>query len=392
MHSLRLRAATCGALVLIGFLAGSQALAQGNGERYSLRGFGGWALGRTDNDNSYGYVAGSRTEYGNYAFALNVAAQPTDKLSIRSQAFWGEDLRGKRLDLDYVFAQWAQSPRLKLRVGKVLSPFGLYTETYDVGTLRPFYLLPQFYAGTQGLLPKAYLGAGLTGVLGLGEEWELAYDAVGGEMRFEEITSVVVVGRDAASGLPLTENHQLQLIGRDMVGGRLGVASPARGLQLGVSALRCHVEQRLDGGVREPFLPAHDASLVNTYLQYERGPFTLRGEYFRAFADTVEIGSGYAEASYKLGSHWQVAGLYERSSLVPDAGSFYSTLPEPLLRHEAFGLALNYWATADVVFKLNGYRVNGNQGARSDNPGVDAALGRLDDSTQVLVLGAQFSF
>jgi hypothetical protein len=44
---------------------------------------------------------------------------------------------------------------------------------------------------------------------------------------------------------------------------------------------------------------------------YERGPFTLRAEYFHAFADTVDLSSGYVEASYRLGRHWQVAGLYD---------------------------------------------------------------------------------
>jgi hypothetical protein len=180
MHSLSLRAAGW-ALAVAALLSCAEAQAQSSNERYSLRGFGGWALGRTDNDNTYGYVAAGETEYANYNFALNLAAQPAEKVSVRAQAFWGEDLRGRNLDLDYVFAQYAQSPKLKLRVGKVLSPLGLYTETYNVGTLRPFYLLPQFYSGTTGLLPQAYLGAGLTGVLPLGEHWELSYDADRGD-------------------------------------------------------------------------------------------------------------------------------------------------------------------------------------------------------------------
>jgi hypothetical protein len=56
------------------------------------------------------------------------------------------------------------------------------------------------------------------------------------------------------------------------------------------------------------------------------------------------------------------------------------------------GLGLNLWATPDVVFKVNGYSVHGNLAARPANPAVDAAMGRLDDSTLVLVVGAQFSF
>jgi len=371
-------------------LAGT-ADAQTGGERYSLRGFGGWALGRTDNDNTYGFVASGDTEYANYNFALNLAAQPAEKLSIRSQAFWGEDLRGRRVDLDYVFVEWAHSPKLKFRAGKVLSPFGLYTETYDVGTLRPFYLLPQFYAGTQGLLPKSYLGGGLTGTFDLGEDWELDYDAVGGEVRFQEITSTVILGQDPSTGQPISRTFDLALIGRNMFGGRLGVSSPVKGLQLGASALHAHIEQSVDGGSREPYPPTDQATLANAYLRYDRGPFRVQAEYFHAFADTVDLWSGYLEASYKVGRHWQLAGTYDRGRLDPEPGSLYASLPDQLMRHESLGLALNFWPSPDVVFKLNGYSVKGNQAARSGNA-LDAVLGRLDDSTYVLVLGTQFSF
>jgi hypothetical protein len=389
MQSARLRAATW--LLAAAALLPCEARAQSGNERYSLRGFGGWALGRTDNDNMYGYVAAGETEYGNYNFALNLAAQPAEKVSVRAQAFWGEDLRGRNLDLDYVFAQWAQSPKLKLRVGKVLSPLGLYTETYDVGTLRPFYLLPQFYSGTTGLLPKAYLGAGLTGVAPLGERWELSYDAFGGEMRFQEIPSSIV-GPPGADGRPTVQTIDLQLVGRNMFGGRVGLGLPDHGLEFGAAALHADMEQRVNGGPREPYPVTEQATLANAYAKYERGPFALKAEYFQAFTETTDLVSGYAEASYRLGRHWQVAGLYERASLRPNPGTLYASLPDQLKRHEAFGAALNFWATSEVVFKLNGYSVNGNQSARSANAALDALTGKLDDHTLVLVVGAQFSF
>lgn len=390
MQSSRLRAA--GSALALVLLVGAEAPAQTADERLSLRGFGGWALGRTDNDNSYAYVAGPETEYDNYSFALNIAAKPAEKLSIRSQAFWGSDMRGQRVELDYVFAEWAHSPKLKLRVGKVLSPFGLYTETYDVGTLRPFFLLPQFYSGSQGLLPKSYLGAGLTGAVPVADEWEIAYDAVGGEVRYSEIPSTVVTGLDPATGLPVTQTFDLQLIGRDMLGGRVGVASPEHGLQLGVSALHNRVQQSVDGGPREPYGPAREATLANGYLRYDRGPLRLQAEYFYAFADTVDLWSAYVEASYRIGRHWQVAGTWDRGQLEPDATSIYASLPDSMKRSETFGLALNFWASPDVAFKLNGYSVSGNQAARPADPVLDALFGRLDDSTLVVVLGTQFSF
>ncbi len=391
----RFRCAAALGLLAAGGLCAAPAFAQTQvpaPERYSLRGFGGWALGHTDNANQYGYIASGDAEYDNYNLALNLGARPTQELMVRAQGFLGNDMRGRRIDVDYVFAEWGKSPKLKIRAGKVLSPFGLYTETHDVGTLRPFYLLPDFYNGNWGPLPKAYLGAGLTGIFALGENWELGYDAIGGETRFEPISYPMVVGMDPTSGMPLTQTFQLQLIGREMFGGRLGVASSSHGLQVGVSALHFSLYQSVDGGARQPSVFADTATLGNAYLQYERGPFMLRSEYFRAFADTVHLDSAYVEASYKIGRHWQVAGSYDRARLDPEPGSVYALLPEQMKHHDSFGLALNFWASPEVVFKLNGYHIDGNQSARTPNAEIDAALGRLDETTNVVVFGVQFSF
>lgn len=369
----------------------TEAGAQSGNERLSLRGFGGWAVGRTGNDNQYGYLAAGETEFGNYNLALNLAAQPAESVSVRAQAFWGEDLRGRTVDLDYVFAQWDHSPALKLRAGKVLSPLGLYTETYEVGVLRPFFLLPQFYSGTTGLLPKAYLGAGVTGTVPLGESWELGYDVFGGEMRFQEVPSNIV-GPPDATGMPVIQIVDLQLVGRDVIGGRLSLGLPERGLELGAAAMHAQMEQRIDGGPRESYPVTEGATLANGFVKYDRGSFGVKAEYFHAFTDTTDLVSAYVEASYRLDRRWQVAGLYERASLRPKAGTQYATLPEQLKRHEAIGAGLNYWVSPEVVFKLNGYRVDGNQSARSETAALDALMGRLDEHTTVLILGAQFSF
>ena len=67
------------------------------------------------------------------------------------------------VELDYAFAEWFVSDALKIRMGRVKHPFGLYGEIFDVGTLRPFYLLPQSIYGPNGFTAKAYNGVGLTG-------------------------------------------------------------------------------------------------------------------------------------------------------------------------------------------------------------------------------------
>jgi hypothetical protein len=355
-------------------------------QRVSLQGFGGWAYGKTDNDNGFAYSADGKGVWNNYYFALNVAAQPMEKLSIRAQAFWGEDLRPQRTNLDYAFAEWAESSSLKLRVGKVLAPFGLYSETYDVGTLRPFYLLPQFYAGTLGLIPKSYLGGGVTGTARLSDSWDLQYDAFGGEVQFDPFPIERVVGVDPGTGLPQVQTSQTQITGRQMVGGRLLLASPLKGFDVGGTVI--HIGQ-LDYPPDSPLSMTH-ATLVNGRIQYQRAGFAARGEYFGVLTDDADMRSWYAEASYKLTRHWQLAAQYEKSKIVLAAGD--TSIPDTLLNHSSFGLGLNFWVSPEFVLKLNGYAVDKNMIARPANAGLRAALGTIDTSTGVVVAGAQFSF
>jgi len=365
---------------------GHVSLAQ-DAPRYSLQGFGGWAYGKTDNDNFFGSSAAPEGVWNNYYFALNVGAKPMDKLSIRAQAFWGDDLRGQRTNLDYVFAEYAQSSSLKLRVGKVLVPFGLYSETYDVGTLRPFYLLPQFYAGSFGLIPKAYLGAGVTGAPRLSDNWELQYDAFGGAIEFEPFFLDRITGIDPGTGLPQFTRTREQLLGSEMVGGRLLLVSPEHGLDFGGSVIHLGSVDVPEGSP----LDITSANLYNVRAQYQKGPFAVRGEYFRGNADSGEgIESYYGEASYRFLKYWQLALQYEHAEILLQEGDH--SIPDTLRTSKSWALALNFWVSPEFVLKLNGYAVDGNMLARPDNPGLAVVLGTIDKTTGVLMLGAQFSF
>ena len=271
-------------------------------------------------------------------------------------------------------------------------PFGLYTEIHDVGTLRPFYLLPQFYSGSSGLMPKSYLGGGVTGVVPLGETWELGYDAFAGEVHFQEFPSNAVVGMDPATGVPIVRDVTMELIGRDMIGGRVLVGAPSKGLQVGAGLLRAGIEQRVDEGPREPFPAAADAELAQIQVQYQRKGFMLRSEYFHGFVDTATLRAFYAEASYKITKQWQVAALYESTVIDPKLGSPYDGLPDNMRHHEAFGLGVSYWLSPELVVKLDGYSADGNFATRGATTFVDSLLGRAETKTGVVVAGVQFAF
>jgi len=359
-------------------------------DRYSLRGFGGAAFAQAGNDGRWAEAATKDGDFGNYDLALNLAAQPWSRLGARVQGYVGHSLRGEKVSLDYGFAEYAQSSAFKLRAGKVLTPFGLYSEIYDVGTLRPFYYLPQFYEGRLGLIPKAYLGGGVTGVGRIGGDWELGYDAFGGQMRFAEFTTSQLNGFDQTTGLPIIQESDAQLVGSKMVGGRLLLASPARGFDVGGSVFYIgDLKQQTPEG-RVPFTTGPDATFVNGRLQYQRGGFVARAELFEVYTRYADVQSFYTEVSQRLWKHWQLAAQYEKTDLSLLPGD--ESVPPPLRRHESVGGALNFWIKPNLVLKLNAYHVEGNLLNQPKGAIVSYLTNTLETRTNVFVLGTQFSF
>ena len=68
----------------------------------------------------------------------------------------------------------------------------------------------------------------------------------------------------------------------------------------------------------------------------------------------------------------------------------YSASPEGVWDNYYF--ALNFWVSPEFVLKLNGYSVDGNMIARPASSGLAVVLGTIEETTGVLLLGAQFSF
>ena len=129
---------------------GLAASAMAQAERVQLHGFGSWAYGRTDGND---YLAGSDGgRYDDASFTLNLVAAPVDHLRIVGQPDWRDEPEGTHIKLDYAFAEWTFSDKLHLRAGKVKQPFGISTEVFAVGTLRPFTELPQAVYGPAGLV------------------------------------------------------------------------------------------------------------------------------------------------------------------------------------------------------------------------------------------------
>jgi hypothetical protein len=357
--------------ILVGLLVVPTVARAQEGPEATLHGFGGDAYGNAGHNR---YTAGAPGgEYGNAQLALVAIANPYDRLQISAQVFWKQAAEGAATELDYAFAEWRFSDSLRLRAGRAKQPFGIYTETFDVGTLRPFYSLPQGVYGPAALVAKGYDGIGLTGRATLGRGFALDYDVYGGGVRLDSTALAPSPGEAEAEA-------EVEII-RDTVGGRLSLEAPVAGLSFGVS-FYSGKEQR-DVSVRHTVYGVHG--------EYLAGPWSLRSEYiFHPEVDGPHLKAFYLEAARRFGPHWQGAARYDWSDTVFSSGQ---ELPERSLgRHKDAALGLNYWFSPGFVLKLSYHHVNGNRFARPEDLEATLDAGRLEARTNLVVFGAQFSF
>lgn len=360
-------------------------------DELEIHGFGGWAYGNTD---GLSYAVGSSDgKYDNAEFALNISARPAERLSIVAQVYYESDdadsNTSKDAELDYAFAEWFVSDALKVRMGRVKHPFGLYGEIFDVGTLRPFYLLPQSIYGPNGFTAKAYNGVGLTGNYSFGSGWGVQYDLYGGEIEGDfDIPGLITT----VDELALEPDIALGFTVNDTIGARLIFSTPIDGLSFGASAYRGDEEVGLDiveKATRETWVG---------HAEYLSDRWTARAEWGRlTHKPNFEEEGGYLELAYKVTENWELAGRYDDWDLTfpnTDLSTLPGILPQ-LLEHTEVAFGVNYWFNPSFVVRLDVHQVEGNRFAFVETPDqVLEALttNTLDDQTQLVVLGAQFSF
>ncbi|MEP6494145.1 MAG: porin [bacterium] len=312
--------------------------------------------------------------------ALNLLAPVSERITIHTQAQTLQTDDGTKVDLDYAFAEYQVSDEVTLRLGKVKHPFGIYTEVFTVGTLRPFIDLPQGFYGPVGFAGQAYNGAGITGSARSGE-WTANYDVYGGGYTLEKFR----VPEELYHGSSLQDvSQEIEVEStRNVIGGRVVLHTPVRGLSVGSSAYT--------GILDEP--AANRRTVVAAQFDYRSNAWTLQSEV--AYEDQVNderAAGGYVQTAYRLTSEWQVAAQYD---YLQNRFNGVSAAAAPSLQfHREGAVALNYWVSRSMVVKLEYHHVNGNRFAMPHPEDLVATLdaGRLRTVTHLVQFGAQFAF
>jgi hypothetical protein len=356
----------------------------------TIRGFGNWAYGVTDGNH---YINGSDDgDYNHGDAAISFIASPAANTTIFIQTAI-EIEEETTTKLDFGFAEYAFSNAFKFRGGFVQQPFGIYTDIFSVGTLRPFSSLPQgIYGEGAGIVAESLAGAGLRGDFFSEGGWGVSYDLYFGsidltsghpwealhEEEEEEGAAHDEEEEDAHSHATL-ESHVLT----DMFGGRLVVETPVEGLSVGASAYT--------GDVSHDEHDDHEASAGGSSVtyglqaEYDNGTFVLRTEYVRQDVENeMEVDAAYVEASYMIYRGLQAAVRYDWSDTSLDEGDVDEA--PSVLEHEDWGIGLNYWFNPNFVVKCSYHIVTGNRFAESEGEGG------LEDETTLFSTGVALSF
>ena len=386
-------------------LAGSSAGAQGlTPQNVEIHGFGSWNSGATNDDNLYlgGQNRGSSL---NSVAGLTLTGHIDERVTFTTQVKF-EFNGATQPALDYVFAQYQFHDALKLRAGQVKQPFGLYTETIDVGTIRPFITAPEAIYGPTANIAEAYRGIGLTGNVRLPSSFSLDYDVYGGGLNREEYEVTldayrVMQGRRTFA--QVSEGYGTEITDQ-VYGGRAMINFPIPGLRIGASGYHGNTNEQPSPG-------RGDVQTVIYSFEYAANRIALRSEALREWESDHDRQNGwYYEGAYRLFGGWQVAGLFDRASThlkgkKPGCAapcSDYPVIGAPLLSHKELAGGLNYYFSPGFVIKASYHHIEGNRFAQ---PGRDdlvsmlqtaytsgATVSPLDTHTNAVLLGAQFSF
>jgi hypothetical protein len=294
--------------------------------------------------------------------------------------------------MDYVFGEYKFADAARLRVGNVKQPFGIYTEIFDVGTLRPFATAPQSIYGPGGMIGKSYSGLGLTGSLFASRAWGLDYDVYGGGLETLEEDTPLQVLTQGTDTVGKALNFATSRTFRDVLGGRLVIRTPLDGLAFGASTYT-GTRPLTRGTVAKDWR----RTVSGAHAEFVNDAWILRAETAKERDESNFSATGsYGEAAYRLTDHWQLAGTYGKFNTTLESASAANIARAPsLLDHQETAAGINYWFSPNLVLKTSYSTVKGNRFSHPD-PTTRlrsiAESGALLNQTNAVLVSGHLSF
>lgn len=355
----------------------------------AINGYGGWAMAFTDGNT---YLGGNEDGgFDELQFAINSTASPIERLTITGQINWYSQAQKFETEIAFAFAEWVFSERLKLRIGRVKHVFGIYSEIYSVGTIRPFFSLPQGIYGHSDIVAEGFNGIGFTGAhFFINSHWGIQYDAYWGQFDYKafEIWDFFSIDEEDAKTVAAEE---FVFERARSFGGRINIFSGIPGLKYGFSGYY----GINDFGENEGETENTTRFVIGLHFEYLADKIWSRSEFARLSdqeADNKDlVNTAYAELGYKISPQIQLAAGFDFSEA--DKPEFVNTEFSSYLEHKDWAIGANYWFSPNFVVKSALHLVDGNRYALNKELLFNAESDdKLKETTRLFQLGAQFSF
>ncbi|MEP7343877.1 MAG: hypothetical protein ABI877_01360 [Gemmatimonadaceae bacterium] len=317
-------------------------------DRVSIHGYLTQAFGMSGRDMVMGLTKDGTADYRRAAILARYSSTKNDNFVVQlghrrlgdspSMAF--ED----NIKVDMAFYEHRFADATRVRVGKVLMPFGIYNEIRYAGTLMPFYRAPisVYWEGT-------YTNETIDGVVAShqfrsGKPWEVSADVFAGTYSLLEFGTVMTS--------PTTGGYTGgRLQAKNAAGGQLWLTTPVEGLRVGANVRRHSdiggIYPRGDGvGTTE-----WSASLDGNFEHWQ-----FRTEGLRARSMGSQILSKYAQLSYRPIERVSLNVQNEISDITTPT-PLGSTVNIKMIRDRAIGIG--FFFNPMTAFKIEAHKTRG---------------------------------
>ena len=350
--------------------------AEGQGDALTVHGYLTQAWAISDGGQFLGIPERGTTSYRTAALQFRYSLSPDDHVVVQlSHRRLGEaQLMSIEPDVrfDWVFYE-RRVEDLRVKVGRVPIPAGIYNELRDVGALLPFYRAPfAFYfegantSETVDGIVAHYLFQGDT-------PWSVDLSGFfGGWDLIEQSAGVAGLLPPTPPALARAENG---------AGGELWINTPLLGLRAGVGGSRYDIE----GGLLRA--PGDDNTWKEWHVSldgsFER--FTVQGEYRRIqITDDAAYIGYYGHVGINLHDQFSIHGLADYSDL-----KLTGTTPLDLDFGEDLAVGARVLPWPDLVLKAE---FHFNEGYRAEEPTPLAALGEPPARVNYFIFSVSKSF
>lgn len=241
------------------------------------------------------------------------------------------------INLDWGFVEYWFSGSTQIKVGKVQLPFGIYNELRDVGTVLPFYRVPEAFYQEGNFVSETINGIVLTQKIG-SYPWNVEFDLCGGDFDSKESEKNPVTGQDMVVVIPMR-----------IFGAQMSLNTPFHGLRLGIGSRHGKNED----GVK---LSKGTFKTLNLFVDGDFEQFSLKFEVRDVnHTSGFDFTAAYGEAGIQLTKNFKIYLMKEWNNFNIEVPTEMGNTKFNIKLIDDYVLGLNYSLNPQIMLKAEGH-------------------------------------